>query len=272
MRPLSVCGLLTVSLSGNPQRIVRTRRDIRADGIDDFHALFTLEGRSTVVQRDQAFELGAGDIMLLDKAQPALLSLSDHTNGKWFCLRVPRRDFVTHLGFEPQSGLRAQSHTLAGRLLTELIREAMQGEEHAASVTEPYMQLAVYDLLGTLFRKTDPLCVNAHNDKLFARVCNIIRASFTDPELGPCQVASEARVSLRYLQKLFTARGTTCTHFIQALRLDHALQLIQRRHVLQTRRPLAQIAWDSGFRDYNHFARGFRRRFGYAPGSAGCEP
>ena len=80
------------------------------------------------------------------------------------------------------------------------------------SPADPYMQLAVYDLVGALFAPSDPF--SRHTDKLFARICGIIKDRFADPDFGPCEVAAEAGISLRYLQKLFTARGSTCSEFI----------------------------------------------------------
>jgi AraC family transcriptional regulator, positive regulator of tynA and feaB len=79
---------------------------------------------------------------------------------------------------------------------------------------------------------------------------------------------AESGISLRYLQKLFTARGSTCSEFIYSLRLDHAARLLQRRASLATGQPLSEIAYVCGFRDYTHFARKFRQRFGYSPGAA----
>jgi AraC family transcriptional activator of tynA and feaB len=38
---------------------------------------------------------------------------------------------------------------------------------------------------------------------------------------------------------------------------------------LDTRQPISQIAYASGFSDYTHFARQFRRRFGHSPGAHG---
>jgi AraC family transcriptional activator of tynA and feaB len=64
------------------------------------------------------------------------------------------------------------------------------------------MQLAVYDLIGALFADSDPAPVFSPTDKLFTRVRRIIKSRFTDPDLGPREVAVEARISLRYLQKL----------------------------------------------------------------------
>jgi len=70
---------------------------------------------------------------------------------------------------------------------------------------------------------------------------------------------------LRYLQKLFTQRGSTCSEFIYSLRLDYAARLLHRRASLDTGQPLSEIAYACGFRDYTNFARKFRRRFGYSP-------
>jgi hypothetical protein len=42
-------------------------------------------------------------------------------------------------------------------------------------LSEPYMGLTVYDLLGALFANDSPSPVSAHTHKLFVRVCNIIR-------------------------------------------------------------------------------------------------
>jgi AraC-like DNA-binding protein len=80
-------------------------------------------------------------------------------------------------------------------------------------------------------------------------------------------VAAEAGISLRYLQKLFTERGSTCSEYIYSVRLDHAARLLNRRASLGTNQPLNEIAYVCGFREYTHFARKFRHRFGHAPGA-----
>jgi AraC-like DNA-binding protein len=128
------------------------------------------------------------------------------------------------------------------------------------------MQLAVYDLVGALFAPSDAWPASRHADKLFARIRGVIKDGIADPDFGPGEVAAAVGISLRYLQKLFTERGSTCSEFIYSLRLDHAARLLKRRASLRTGQPLSEIAYASGFRDYTHFARRFRHRFGYAPG------
>src|ERR1700730_15460075 len=96
----------------------------------------------------------------------------------------------------------------------------------------------------------------------------VIKDRFADPDFGPSEVAAEAGIPLRYLQKLFTARNSTCSEFIYSLRLDHAARLLHRRALLNTSHPLSEIGYTCGFRDNIHFARQFRRRFGHPPGAA----
>ena len=128
-----------------------------------------------------------------------------------------------------------------------------------SSSADIYMQFAVYDLVGALFAPSDPRPVSRSADKLFARICGVVKDGLPDPDFGPAEVASEAGISLRYVQKLFTERSTTCSEFIYSHRLDHAAHLLHRRALLGTGQPLSEIAYACGFREYAHFARRFQQ-------------
>jgi len=265
VRPAHICGLEAVDLSCNAHRIERTYRDVRLDGTDHYGAIFQFAGRSTVVQNDRVTELSVGDVALVDSTQPVTY-ISENRPGRWLGLNLPRQSLVSHLGLEPAGGLRRHGDTLASRLLYGLIRDQANQCDLSAASAEPYMQFAIYDLIGALFAASDGPSISIHSDRLFKRVCGIIKGHFADPDFGPSAVAAEAGISLRYLQKLFTLRGSTCSHFIYSVRLDHAARLIQRRVAAKTEQPLSVIAYTCGFRDYTNFARAFRRRFGHAAG------
>jgi AraC-like DNA-binding protein len=262
----NIFGFDAVDLScSNADRIERTQRDARSDGMDHFYALIPLVGRSTMIQNDQIADVGAGDISLIDSTRPVKY-VCNNTPGRWLSLHLPRQMLISELGFEPQAGSSRREGALAARLLSRIATDAVN-DPNSSSSPEPFMQLAVYGLLGAVFAGSDPAPFCSHTDKLFARVRRIVKGQFTDPDLGPCEVAAEAGISLRYLQKLFTTRGATCGHFIQSLRLDYAAQLVRRRASMKTTQPLSEIAYTCGFRDYTHFARAFRRRFGNPPGA-----
>jgi AraC-like DNA-binding protein len=263
-RPRCVCGFAGIDITCNAPRVERTERDVRLDDVEHFYAVFKVAGRSKVIQNDQAVDLGVGDATLVDSARPVIY-VNDNGYGQFFSLGLPRRSLVSHLGFEPKSGSYGCGNARAGRLLFQLVLDAVEDEDSRSGSSGAYLALAIYDLLGAQFRPSQPMPF--YSEKLFDRVCNIIKDRFSDPSLGPCEVAAEAGISLRYLQKLFTARNLTCTKFIHLVRLDHAARLLQRRETLNTTQPLGEIARASGFGDYNNFARKFRRRFGRAPGT-----
>jgi AraC family transcriptional activator of tynA and feaB len=274
MRPLNAFGFAAAAvkiqwdstqgdLGRYVHRLERTYRDVRLDGSDHYLILFQVAGQSAMTQIDRAAQLTVGDVALIDAARPVTF-VSRHGGTQWLSLRLPRKSVQSHLGFEPQACLRSHG-TRTARLLFDFIRDAET--ESAFSFGEPYMQLAVYDLVGALFAPSDPRPSSRSTDKLFARICSLIKDGCSDPDFGPVEVAAAAGVSLRYVQKLFTGRGTTCSEFIYSVRLDHAARQIYRRALLGSGQPLGEIAYACGFRDYAHFARKFRRRFGYPPGA-----
>jgi AraC family transcriptional regulator, positive regulator of tynA and feaB len=259
-------GFMAIDITGNARRVERTQRDVRLDHMEHYYAVFQLAGESAVIQNDQVVKLVVGSSALVDSTKP-LTYVSEDPQGRWFALQLPRRSLVSHLGFDPQGGLLGRHETVAAQVLFDLFRATDTGQGSAISTVDSYMRLAIYDLIGVLFAPSDPAPVSLHANKLLRRICDIIRERFADPDFGPCEVAAEAGISLRYLQKLFTAQTTTCSHHILSVRLDHAARLLHRRELLNTRQPLSDIAYACGFSDYTNFARQFRRRFGYAPGA-----
>jgi AraC-like DNA-binding protein len=260
----SICGFMTVDLSCNAHRVERTYRDVRLDGMEHYYALIQFSGQSTMVQNDRVAELAVGDIALVDANRPVNYFCENRT-GRWLSLHLPRQSLISYLGFEPEGGLYRHRQTLAARLCFRLIQDAVNECDSSPASAEPYMQLAIYDLLGALFAAPDLSTISSHTDKLFKRVCGIIKDRFAEPDFGPCEVAAEVGISQRYLQKLFTARSSTCTELIHSVRLDHAARLLDRRRLLNTSQPISEIACASGFSNYTHFARQFRRRFGHPP-------
>jgi AraC family transcriptional activator of tynA and feaB len=275
VRTEKIYGFDAIDVSGTAYRVQRTRRDAGIDGMDSYYATFQLAGQSTLLQNDRTTNLAVGDLVLVDGARPATW-ISEKRRGRWFSFRLPRQSLVTHMGFEPEGGLYAQGGASPARLLFRTVLDAV-GERDAsiaASIppAEPYMQLAIYDLLGAMFAATDLPSVSAHSDKLFGRVCAVIKDCFADPDIGPHEVAARVGISLRYLQKLFAARGSTFSGHVYSLRLDHAARLLQRRALVRSSQPLSGIADASGFRDYAYFARSFRRRFGCPPSAMESKP
>jgi AraC-like DNA-binding protein len=264
-RVRSICGFRSVDLSSNAHCLERTHQDVRVDARDHYYAIFQITGQSRIIQNDRIVELSVGDVALVDAARPVTYR-SEKEDDHWGSLQLPRRSLLSHLGLEPRCPSR-RSGAAAARPLRQLLQDGVEDEQSMSVSANAYMRLAFYDLLGALFAPSDPEDGSLHTDRLFARIRDIIKEHFADPDFGPCDVAVEAGISLRYLQKLFTARNSTCSHFIHSVRLDHAARLLERRSFLKASQPISEIAYASGFGDYTNFIRKFRRRFGHTPGS-----
>jgi AraC-like DNA-binding protein len=270
VRMRRVFGFVAMDLTCNATRVERTELDIRGDDMEYYYVTVQDAGESTIIHDDRVVNVAAGDVVLLDSTRTVtFVPAPQHQYAQWLALQLPRQNLVSYLGFEPQRGACGRRQAQAARLLCQLALDTVGDAEPAFAAADRFMHLVVYDLLGALFGPPTSLG-SRHNDKLFARVCGIIKDRFADPDISPREVAAETGISLRYLQKLFTVRGSTCGHHISSLRLDHAAHLIERRALMKTGQPLSDIAYACGFRDYTHFARGFRQRFGTAPGAVGA--
>lgn len=265
VKPLSLCGCAAVAIGWNEQRVERTSRDVRLDGMDHYYVVLQVAGACHVAQNGRASRLDVGDVALIDSVRPVVYHSNDR-GSRWVGLHLSR-SLVSQLAVVPEGGACARGDTLAGRLFHRLILGAARESSLSPARAEPYVQLALYDLLGAMFGSSTLPPLSSNTDKLFERLCCIIKSRFADPRLRLANVAAEAGISLRYLQKLFTARGSSCTSFMNSVRLDHAARLLHHRAVLRSGQPLSEIALASGFADYNYFARAFRRRFGHPPGN-----
>jgi hypothetical protein len=212
----SLFGLGADRFDHNAHRIERTQRDVRLDDVELYHAVFQVVGSSTVLQNDQAVILDPGDVALIDSTRP--VTYVNDAYAQWLSLQLPRQSLISHLGLEPRGGSCGRRGTRAGRLLFQLVLDEFK-DELTSPPTSIYMQLAVYDLIGEVFTPSNPKAISPYTDKQFDRVCAIIKARFANPDLRPREVAADAGISLRYLQKLFTQGCSTCSSFIDLLRL-----------------------------------------------------
>lgn len=218
VRTRRIFGFAAVDLTCNAARLDRTELDIRRDNMEYYFVTVRDAGESTVIHNDRVVNITAGDVILLDSTRPlTFISTAQPGCGQWLGLQVPRQMLASHLGFEPQGGVCGPRQAQASRLLCQLALDAVNDAEPSFASTDKFMHLVVYDLLGALFAPPAPLG-SCHNDKLFMRVCGIIKDRFADPDISPREVAAEAGISLRYLQKLFTVRGSTCGHHICSAR------------------------------------------------------
>lgn len=97
-------------------------------------------------------------------------------------------------------------------------------------------------------------------DPRIERVIAFIETHLQTPITVP-QLAAHAGLSVSQLTRLFRREtGTTPTAYVNQLRLRRARALIER-----TCLPVSQVMAQVGIADPSHFARDFRRAYGFSP-------
>lgn len=99
------------------------------------------------------------------------------------------------------------------------------------------------------------------SDNVWIRKALLLMERNVSTPLPMDAIARELHLSTRQLERLFQSEiGSTPADFAVRLRLRHAHDLL-----LGTRRPISEVALESGFADCSHFSRRFRGQYGKTP-------
>jgi hypothetical protein len=169
---------MAVDLNWHASRFERTGQHVPFNGMEYYHAVIQLSGRSTMVHDSRIAELAVGDVALVDSTKVAA-DFSHNGPCRRVSLYLPRRALLSHLGLTPACGLRKGAQALAGRVLFRLILDAVNEYESPSAAAESYMQLAIYDLLGALFAPPDRPVLSSHSNNLFNRICGSGRCALS---------------------------------------------------------------------------------------------
>jgi AraC-like DNA-binding protein len=240
-------------LSATPHTARRDAQAASGPGAGHYKIAIGLHGRCVVGQHDRRVSLGAGDLTVYDTSEAYSVS-SDVPFGLLVAL-IPQD--VVDLGRDRVAAVAATGLT----------------GEHAAPVRNGLLALASSDdhdrafeqvmaAVRRLVREAPPARLHGPRDAdlLLSRAKEVIAARLGDPGLNPDHVAAVLGVSRRYLYALFAADVGPIAHYVKALRLERARELLSTREM-----PVAEIAVECGFPDPANFSRAFRQTYGRSP-------
>lgn len=223
-----------------------------------------IEGHYIFNQGGREVSAGPRSIILYDSQQPYRMNFPGEY--RQLALKVPRdmlRDRVPCL--DSLIAREVDGNGLPGKLLFDFIVSLC---EFSASPKLPALksrlETHVVDLLATaLMDVADDQNLSAVRQSQLVRIKSYILANLDNPDLGPSEVAREQNISLRSLYELFEGETTQVAQWIKVQRLER----IRRDLVdpLMQSLPITSIALRWGFKDFSHFSRAFRARYGIPP-------
>ena len=261
--PLGVMELTCVG--GSPVTVTRTPRLIRAADSGCLKVGVETHGYCVLTQDGREAALTPGDVAVYDTTRPYELLFAD--DFQMLVLLLPRQ----LLSIRPRDLTDVTARRISGRtglgavlspFLTLLARQSLVGD------LQPSMQVcdAVIDLLTATCRgAADSAGTVPYSAQraLLLRVQTHIEERLGDPSLDAATVAAAHHMSLRYLQKLFQADGTTVSSWIRRRRLDRCLRDLRDERLRTI--PAAAIGARWGYPDPANFTRAFRHEFGSPP-------
>ncbi|MBN1987160.1 MAG: response regulator [Prolixibacteraceae bacterium] len=108
---------------------------------------------------------------------------------------------------------------------------------------------------------TEPLFTNKLNDKFVKKMLEVARENISNTEFGKDEFASAMNVSSSLLyKKIKSLTDQSPTEFIKAVRLNHAVELLQSKNYTVT-----EVSELCGFGSVAYFSTVFRKHFGKSP-------
>ncbi|MFV8984260.1 transcriptional regulator FeaR [Serratia fonticola] len=239
-------------------RLYRTRREVEQSDGCHFFTVFQLRGQSVMEQGERQAVLSAGDITLIDAAQPS--SFTYQQGSRQLSLLLPRSYLEQQLRFTDLPGARRiAADNAVAKLSQQLVLGSMQNTQMSRLESEAVLN-AVATLLQPVLMGQDE--GQDSHERIFTRSLAFIDQHIQSEQLRPEWVASEIGVSVRSLYRLFARKGLVVAQYIKNRRLDLCAQALRQAKEWQK---LANIGYDWGFTDHSHFSTAFKARFGVSP-------
>jgi AraC-like DNA-binding protein len=220
------------------------------------------EGVSHVRQDGRDSRVLPGDLFVLDACKPFQVETSVASLQSVFIpsdiLReaLPGVDGGTAVVFPTRSG--------AGRIarvaFEELFDTASEVGEDGLSGIVSTLPLTLAAVFGPHL-KSRPSASRDYQHR--ERVKEFVRRNLRDPRLNTNFIAKGVGLSLRRLHELFVAEPETLMRWTRTERLKRISDELADPAMAE--RPIANIAYDWGFRQPAHFSRSFRTEYGVSP-------
>ncbi|MBO0774866.1 MAG: helix-turn-helix domain-containing protein [Actinobacteria bacterium] len=252
------------TVTADPHAVVRTPAAIRRSGEDDFFVDLAVQGRLAMTQDGREALLRPGDFTVYDSSRPC--RISGLGPFELIVVKVSRQAFLAHCPLpKDATATVVRGDRGTGALLAPFLRALAT---HAASLPPAAVPLVggnVLELLGTALTERAGATSRsaAPRPGQLQRARRYILNHLAEPGLSPATVAAALGVSVRYLQGIFHAEGTSPFRWVQEQRLEQAAGLLSDPGCDGL--TITDVAFRVGFTDTSHFSRSFKRRYGTGP-------
>ena len=217
--------------------------------------LFVFGGSVDEVFKTRAFECRSSSLLIRPGAETHAHAygaagaecLAVQIKPDWFKSEIPNRDIFDSVFYDRKSSLAF----LGNKIRREL---AIRDEVSGLAIESAFLEIVV-----RLSRQKKYL-KQSDTPRWLEEARDLIHDRFRE-KLSLKTVSGEVGIHPSTLSESFhTSFGMTVGEYVRNLRLEHAFT-----EITTTRKPMSEIAIESGFYDQSHFTKRFKERFGQTP-------
>jgi len=176
-------------------------------------------------------------------------------------ISLPEAEPIRSLFDRSAHGLVFKGHTkiLVGHKIMQM--QEMDPFRKLMTFMDVLYELAISDDYEILNASSVGLVVNTADSVRIDKVYNHVRRHFLDDEIPLSEVATLINMTIPSFCRYFKKHTSkTFTQFVNEFRIVHATKLLA-----ESDDPIANICFDSGFNNFSHFNRHFKRVTGKTP-------
>lgn len=238
---------------------VRGDRELKRSDEEYFQLILAVEGDVIIEQREIQSRIKPGEMVIYSSTERSKCICP---NGAYTrVIKIPRTLLEDRMGRVDQiSATVLHSTTPLGMLARNLIPNCLE-TAHSTNDVDNRTSNGVLDILTSAIEASLPSASTPKQSHALLKVKKHIEQCFADPELDVLRIAEFNNMSVRTLNRLFAAEGTTTMRWVWTRRLAHSHKMLSEGRASQ----VSQVAFDCGFNDLSHFSKVFKNRYGVTP-------
>jgi AraC family transcriptional regulator, positive regulator of tynA and feaB len=239
----------------------RRARHQLADTEGEFVVVMIIQkGATTVSQRHTAATLTPGDVAAWDSTQRNQFTVPESLSKRSMLIPRAALDEVGGRSWM-RDGVVLDPTAPATRLLTTHLHTLNEVLPELGSAAMRAVRMAALELfVGALRTDSDVCPAESSRPALRASMERYIEQNLLNGAVTPAAIAAAHWVSIRTVNRVFSATGQTLGEVVRARRLARA-----RAEVTDRDRSISVIAHRWGFSDTSHFSRTFKAHYGCSP-------
>lgn len=229
-----------------------------------YKASLQLQGTSEIIQNNRRVTLTPGHWAMYDTTQPYTVHVGD--DAQFLVLMIepdllsmwqPYLSVALARSFDTQSG--------CGHLVRQMLKSIIRQPQTFSDTTADSVAHALIQLMGA--QLSEPFLADTPKPQTvreiqLVKIQHYIQQNLHRSDLNVDKLCQVFRCSRRYLYNLFALQDLAPADYIQRQRL---ISSCERLADPSYQRPIAELAYQHGFKDATAFSHAFRRRYGVSP-------